>query len=304
MVSWYSWIFDIVGIVIAVILPPYLDGIGRRIKARIQYRRGPPITQTWYDLKKLFGLPSIVPTRSPVFIWAPYLALASALAAAFMLPYGAYVPLNYSDNLIVFFYVIVMTSIFLILGGFSVQNAFSHIGSTREVALLLTVEPILATVYGVFAYNSRYLNILGISLHLIPKISLIFAYVVLLYAIYAESGFIPFDIAEAETEVLGGPLTEYSGRLLGVFYYALYVKRFALLWLFAAFLVLPFIRGISPISSAIALPLEFLIVIGLYSLITTIEATNARLRVDHVVKTNIKVFFIGIAILALAFFGW
>ncbi|MCE4606748.1 MAG: respiratory chain complex I subunit 1 family protein [Desulfurococcales archaeon] len=304
MIDLYDILFGVIGALIVFIVPPYLDGISRRVKARIQYRIGPPLSQTWYDLRKLFGLPSVLPTDSGLFKWAPYLALASALTAAFMLPFGGYALFNYSNNLIVFFYVVVMVSVFLMLAGFSVQNAFSHIGSTREMTLLLTVEPLLAVVYGVFAYNSGSLNILGIAMNLKPTVSLVLAYIVLFYALYMESGFVPFDVAEAEQEVIGGPLAEYSGRLLGVFYYAIYIKRFTLLWLFSTFIVLPFCKPLTPEKAAIALPLQLLIVFGLYPVIASLEATNARLRIDHIVKTNVKVFFISLAILAMAFVGW
>lgn len=304
MVDWYNIGFGVIGVLIILLLPPYLDGIARRVKARIQYRMGPPLMQTWYDLRKLFGLPSVIPTKSTMFRWAPYLALASALTAALMLPYGGYVPLNYSDNLIVFFYVVILVSIFMMLAGFSVQNAYSHMGSIREMTLLLTVEPLLAVVYGVFAYNAGSLNIMDIAMNLKITPSLVIAYIILFYAIYVESGFLPFDIAEAEQEVIGGPLAEYSGRLLGVFYYSIYIKRFALLWLYTSLVVMPFIDKLTPVTSTISLILQLLIIIGLYPVIAAVEATNARLRADHIVKINIKIFFISLAVLAMALAGW
>ncbi|WP_297536410.1 respiratory chain complex I subunit 1 family protein [Thermococcus sp.] len=305
MNEYVGWAFKIAGVILFLLLPPYLDGIARRVKARLQYRRGPPLSQTWYDLKKLFAIPSVIPTKSAVFRIAPYLALASAITAALLLPYGGYVPINYGYNLIVFFYVIVMVSVFIMLGGFSVQSAFSHLGSAREMQLLLTVEPILAVVYGVLAYNAGSLNIATIfnNLHLTP--SLILAIIILAYALYVESGFVPFDIAEAEQEVIGGPLSEYSGRLLGVFYYAIYIKRFALLWFFVSLITYPVMRPINDVITSVGLFIvQILLTIAFYPIIAALEATNARLRIDHVVKVNVKIFFIGLGILAMAFMGW
>ncbi len=297
--------FSFVGALITFLLPPFLDGIARRVKARLQYRRGPPLMQTWYDLNKLFSLPSVRPTKSVLFVWAPFLALASAVIGALLLPYGNVVPINIGFNLVVFFYVILMVSVFLMLAGLSVQNAFSHLGSVREMQIILTVEPLIAVLYGVLAYNAGSLNIANIiaNLHLTP--SLVMVYVLLAYALYVESGFVPFDIAEAEQEVIGGPLSEYSGRLLGVFYYAIYIKRFALLWFFVSLLVLPWIGPIDTTLKAIrALILQFLLTLSLYPVIASFEATNARLRIDHVVKMNTRAFFAGIVILAIAFMGW
>jgi len=304
-VDYVNWAFKIAGILIFLLLPPYLDGIARRVKARLQYRRGPPLMQTWYDLRKLFSIPSVIPTRSAMFRLAPYLALASAIAAALLLPYGGYVPLDYGYNLIVFFYVVVMVSVFLMLGGFSVQSAFSHLGSAREMTLLLTVEPILAVVYGVLAYNAGSLNIATIFSNLHATPSLLLAILILAYALYVESGFVPFDVAEAEQEVIGGPLSEYSGRLLGVFYYAIYIKRFALLWFFVSLISYPLVWPVKGVvGSAGLLLLQLLLTIAFYPVIAALEATNARLRIDHIVKTNVKVFFIGLGILAMAFMGW
>ncbi|AIU69940.1 hydrogenase [Thermococcus eurythermalis] len=297
--------FSLAGIVLFLFLPPLLDGIARRVKARLQYRRGPPLMQTWYDLNKLFALPSVKPTKSALFTWAPYLALASAMSAALLLPYGNVVPVDFGFNLVVFFYVVLMVSVFLILAGLSVQNAFSHIGSSREMQIVLTVEPLIAIIYGVLAYNAGSLNIADIvaNLHFTP--SLLLAYIILAYALYVESGFVPFDIAEAEQEVIGGPLAEYSGRLLGVFYYAIYIKRFALLWFFVSLLTLPWVGPVDTAEKAVlVLALQFLLTIALYPVISALEATNARLRVDHVVKMNVRMFFAGLIVFAMAFMGW
>ncbi|WP_237702081.1 respiratory chain complex I subunit 1 family protein [Thermococcus sp. AM4] len=297
--------FELVGILIIFLLPPYLDGIARRVKARLQYRRGPPLMQTWYDLQKLFNLPSVKPTKSLLFTAAPFLALASAISAALLLPYGNVIPVDFGFNLVVFFYVILMVSVFLIFGGLSVQNAFSHIGATREAQLILTVEPLIAVLYGVLAYNAGSLNIADIiaNLHLTP--SLVLAYIVLAYALYVESGFVPFDVAEAEQEVIGGPLGEYSGRLLGVFYYAIHIKRFALLWFFVSILTMPWIGPINtPERAALVLALQFILTVAFYPIIAALEATNARLRIDHVVKMNVRMFFVGLVILGMAFMGW
>ncbi|MEO2152030.1 MAG: respiratory chain complex I subunit 1 family protein, partial [Thermococcus sp.] len=281
--------FSFIGVLLTFLLPPYLDGIARRVKARLQYRRGPPLMQTWYDLNKLFNLPSVKPTKSALFTWAPYLALASAVIGALLLPYGNVVPIDIGFNLVVFFYVILMVSVFLMLAGLTVQNAFSHLGSAREMQIILTVEPLIAILYGVLAYNAGSLNISDIiaNLHITP--SLVMTYVLLAYALYVESGFVPFDIAEAEQEVIGGPLAEYSGRLLGVFYYAIYIKRFALLWFFVSLLVLPWVGPINTtLKAAEVLAVQFLLTVALYPVIASLEATNARLRIDHVVKMNTR----------------
>ncbi|WP_258084985.1 respiratory chain complex I subunit 1 family protein [Thermococcus thermotolerans] len=289
---------------VLLVLPPLLDGIGRRVKARIQYRRGPPLLQTFYDLEKLFRLPSVVPTENPMFRLAPYLAFAAALAGGLMLPFGSEPVLEFGKGLIVFFYVVAMVSVVTVLAAFSVQNAFSHIGGHREVMMVLSIEPLLAVVLGVLAFKAGTLNIAELASGVSPSPSVLLAYILLAYAAYAEGGFVPFDIAEAETEVIGGPFTEYSGRLLGVFRYALLIKRVVLLWLLATLIAVPAARA-AGISGGMALVLVQVAVLSiLYIAAVAVEAANARLRIDQAVSLNKKVFAVAVGVLFIALVGW
>ena len=290
--------------IVLFLLPPFLDGVGRKIRARIQYRRGPPIMQTFYDLEKLFKMPSVLPTESIIFRVSPYMALAFAVTGGLMLPFGREPVLAFGKSLIVFFYVMAMVSVVMILAAFSVQNAFSHIGGHREVMIILSIEPVLAVVFGVLALKLGTLNIseMPFSANLSPFVAL--SYILLAYAVYVEGGFVPFDIAEAETEVIGGPLTEYSGRLLGIFRYALLVKRVVLLWLLASMIVIPVMRSFGVVDSGLLFIAQLVVTFLLYSLAVTIESVNARMRIDQAVSLNKKVFLMSLVVLAIALVGW
>lgn len=290
---------DILPIVLIIpFVTPILDGIARKVRAKIQDRIGPPILQTWYDFLSLFGMESVNPTDSVVFKVAPYVAFGSAMAMLFLLPYGDSSPFGFGGDLIAFIYFFTLFSVAVVLSGMSVNSSYTMAGANRELTLSLVFKPLFAIVIGLFALNSGSLSIEGIAkyLHLTP--SIIGAYALLFYVVYVEAGFIPYDIAEAETEILGGVLSEYSGRALAVFLWAFQVKRFAMLWLLSSLLVLPFVEG------AGALILQILIVVTLFVLMVVYESINARHRIDQAARKGVKAIAVGLILMALAFAGW
>jgi hydrogenase-4 component C len=289
---------EIIGAIIAPFLPPLLDGVARKVKAMIQNRVGPSILQTWYDIITLLSMDSILPTSSLAFRLAPYVALASALCMALMLPYGSDAIINFGGDLIAFIYVFTLFSAALVFGALSVDNSYSHAGANRELTLSLVFKPLFAITIGIFALKTGSLSITEIARSISLSPSIIGAYLLLLYVTYVESGFIPYDIAEAETEILEGPLTEYSGRLLGLFKWALQIKRFAMIWLFASFVALPVAKGTA------AFALQLLVFLLTYLLMVTYESLNARHRLDQATKQGVKGIIIGVIIMIIAWLGW
>ncbi len=299
----------VLSLALILLLPPLMDGYSRRLRAALQYRAGPPLLQTWYDLRSLFGMGSNAPTKSLSFTLAPCMALSAAVLAATLLPYGQTPPVTFSWDVFVLIYCLSMVSVALILAGFSVSNPYANIGANREMMLALTLEPVLGIVLAVLALNSSSLSTLGITHHLRLRPSLLLIIPALLYVAYAESAFIPLDIAEAETEILEGPLVEYSGVLLGLFKYSLMIKRFALLWLASSILVFPLYRilksvGPAPAPDLLTFATQFLTYFTLHTLYTVIEASNARWKVKDAMKLNVKVLVAGVFILILTAMGW
>jgi len=288
-------------------MPLLLDGISRKIKARIQYRRGPPILQTFYDVAKLMRLRSVVPTDRRIFVLAPYIAFASALSALTTLPMGNVQPISFTGDIFVFLYVLAMVSVSMMLAGFSVNNAYANIGANREMMLVLTIEPVLGVGIGILALLTGSLSMLTLmiriaGLSLYKLVFVIAAYALLGYATYVEGGFIPFDIAEAETEILEGTLCEYSGRLLAMFKWGLLIKRFALVWLYSSLIIEPLMSLVraDPCSKFVStFFLQLAMAVVIYLLASVGEALNARYRIDHVISMNTKAFFASLAILAL-----
>ncbi len=295
----------VISLIIGLFTPLLLDGIGRKIKARIQYRNGPPVLQTFYDMFKLLKTPSLVP-GGVGFIIAPIIAFSAALISMSMLPIGMVSPISFSYDIFVYLYVLAMVSIAMMLAGFSVQNAYANIGANREMMMILSIEPILGIVLGTIALVTGNLSIEKIVLsagfldvkHLILYI---FSLIMLTYAIYVECGFIPFDLAEAETEILEGPLVEYSGRLLGLFKWALLIKRFSLIWLFTSLLTAPLLihYGVSITTMLLSFVVQLAVATIIYCCMVTYEALTPRYKIDWVIKSNLKIFLLSIAYLMI-----
>ncbi|AEH24789.1 respiratory chain complex I subunit 1 family protein [Pyrococcus yayanosii] len=300
-------IFGISSLLIILALPPLLDGISRKIKATIQERQGPPILQTYYDLASLLSMEPTLPTDRLGFILAPYVALAAVISAGMLLPYGNFTPIAFSGDIFVFVYVLGIFSVSLMMAGFLVNNTYANAGANREMMLILGVEPILGIAVGIMALKEGTLSISGLAFNLTPNLAMLLILAFLGYWSYVECAFIPFDIAEAETEILEGPLVEYSGRLLGLFKWALLAKRVVLTWFFASMLSIPILKNYVDVSTLIGGVVIFIVqlalLIILYALSAVIEATTARMKVIQALRQNTIIFVIGLILLVLASLG-
>ncbi len=281
------------------------DGVGRKIKARIQYRAGPSVFQTFYDMFKLLKTQPLI-SGGLGFIIAPIIAFSAAIASLSVLPVGLSTPISFSYDIFVYLYVIAMVSISFMLAGFSLQNAYANIGANREMMLILSVEPIIGIVFGSLIIITGSVSIEGIvsnAIHLGANSLLLYGLTlcIFLYCAYIESGFIPFDLAEAETEILEGPLVEYSGWLLGLFKWALLVKRFSLIWFLSALITAPWLMRyeVSPITLLFAFVVQLFIAFLLYCCMTIYEALTPRYKIDWVIRMNLKIFMVSIIYLLL-----
>ncbi len=123
-----------------VLASPLLEGIMRKVKAIVHSRKGPPIRQPYLDLVKLLVKEDLV-SESDVFArYAPPLAFAATLAAAFFVPFGVIAPAQVMGDLFPFIYLITLSSTCVMVGGLAHGSPFSHLGSSREMMMVLTVE--------------------------------------------------------------------------------------------------------------------------------------------------------------------
>ena len=286
---------NIVGL---LLITPIIDGIERKIKARLQCRRGPPILQTWYDLLKLFRRPSIVTEEySLPYIISPYIVFANIIFALALLPSITGVALSFYGDIIVLTYLIASSSIFIAIGSISSGSVFATIGANREISIATLSKLLIALVLASFAILKGSLTLEKLFPIMPPyTISAILAIVLFAILAYIESYKLPFDIPEAEPEIIDGILVEYSGKSLGVLKYSMYLKR-VLLFTMLIDLVLP--RNLPPIISSLAYIVSLIFVSILF---VTIETYFGRLRIDQALKFMKTLIPILLVVIVIAYF--
>ena len=183
---------------------------------------------------------------------------------------------DYSFSLVVLFYLLIFEILFIIMGGISSASLFAAIGGVREVELMLANE--IPFILGLFAlaitYNSLSIqSMMGFNLLINP-----FAAFAVLLAILVKLHVKPFDISEAESEIVGGLTTEYSGKLLGVLETTKVIMIFVLCALFVdLFLWVP-----STGLVAWGVFIVGLVVTGL--VLGLVNALFARFRIDQATR--------------------
>jgi len=210
-----------------------LKGIDRRVVARLQGRVGPPLLQPFFDLVKLGFKRTMVPDTAceMVFLAAPLVGVVAMLLAVALVPVaGVYSPDPRIGNLLVLLYLLSVPGTVLMVAGSASGSPFGAIGFSREMALMLAYEATIVLVVTAVALRTgmaegqwvvfsltdivRYQQEHGAYLF-DPVMWPALAAFALFYP--ANLGIVPFDIPEAETEVLEGPLLEYSGVALAFF---------------------------------------------------------------------------------------
>jgi formate hydrogenlyase subunit 4 len=297
-----SFLLCLLNVAAALFLSPLCEGIMRKLRAAIHSRLGPPITQPYWDLLKLLGKEDLRSTGGPVYASLPAITLASALLLAALIPMGTAAPLAFTGDMIVVIYVAAMSGVLIMLGGFASASPYAFIGSSREMMMLLSVEPILAIALSVGAFKAKTLAIDGIANWQVqngPCISMAIAGVAFFLALQAVAGKLPFDIAEADQEIMGGPLVEQSGPRLALLRWAMWVKQLVLAFLLVeVFFPWPHVGNF--LIDVIATIVKVLIVLVL---VCVIDVVNPRLRIDQAMGYYMRVAFSSLAALAFAVIG-
>ena len=205
------------------------DWIERKIEARMQNRIGPTYTgpagilQPFADFVKLLAKEDMVPrdARSIVFKFAPILSFSTFVLAMFFLPIdGSNVILNssFQGDLIFVLALVSIANFFLFLSGWSSRNPYSEIGATRVLTQFLGYDiPLSILAFGPAVLASG-LSISTIAANQRFPFALLvpWSFALFIITLQAELEKDPFDVPHAETEIVGGYETEYSGRRLAL----------------------------------------------------------------------------------------
>ena len=281
-------------------------GIDRKLVARMQGRIGPPIRQPFRDVSKLLMKESIIPDDaiSWLFKFAPVLCLMGAAVLLLYVPlFGQPALLEGSGDIIVVLYLLIIPALALVLAGFSSSSPFATVGAQREMVTLMSYEfPLVMSVVAIAWHTG---HVTGASPFLFSTlaafpiwgqvgpvgiIGAVLLLLVLLFIIPGELSKIPFDMAEAETELAGGVLVEYSGRNFALFYVANAVKAIALVAIvvgvFFPYNLSPVIGIGAAIPATIVDGIFFLVKVFLVMFVSVMvaRAAMARFKIDQASK--------------------
>lgn len=292
---------------------PFVVGLIRKVKARLQCRRGASVFQPYADLAKLFRKePVVSTTTSWIFTLTPYLVFASTLAAGLLVPvFVSRMPLNFAGNIIALVYLLALGTFFLILAGLDAGSAFGGMGSSRESIVASLTEP--AMILSIFAIaltaGSTNLSTIVHKTALMEGIVTdpsphLMALAALFLVTLAETGRVPVDNPATHLELTmihEAMVLEYSGRYLALVEWASGLKLLIFLTLLAnIFAPWGIATSLAPVPLGIGLAVYVVKVSGLAVLIGTVESMFAKLRLFRVTDL-LGVAFI-LALLALVFF--
>ena len=289
-------------------------GIDRVLAARMQARIGPPVRQPFIDLAKLLVKQNVVPANAIPWLFngAPLLALASAITILLYIPMAALpgLPvLGLHGDLVLIMYLLLIPGLAMVAGGLASGSPYATIGAQREMVTMIAYELPLASTVIAFAWKLAQMGAVHpfslATLAATPIWTLVgpvgFMGLLLLLAtmilvVPGELGRIPFDAPEAETEIAGGLLVEYSGRNFALFSLSLAVKTIVVTALIVALFfpwnLTDFVAiACCPYLAAAANAAFFLfkLFVVLFFSVTLVRISVARFRITQVVDVYWKI---------------
>jgi NADH-quinone oxidoreductase subunit H len=312
-VRWALWLLVAFPLVFPLIVA-YMVWLERKVAARFQDRIGPNrvgplgLLQPIADLLKLLTKEDLVPRTADhwVHLAAPVMVLTSAFLVIAVIPFAVNMaPVNLPSGVVYLIAVSSISPLGIFLAGWSSRNKYSLLGAMRSVAQLVSYEvpQVLSTVPIVlWAGSLSLVTVFDKQLDygwFVASPPGLLAFMILLISGIAEVNRTPFDLPEAESEIIAGYHTEYSGMRFGLFFLAEYLSVFAISCLATALFLgggtpIPFVEFPTNLlqDSTISYLFVDAILIGVFFgkvvffvfLMFWIRATLPRLRVDRLMN--------------------
>jgi len=255
------------------------EWVDRKLLARMQNRLGPRWFQPLADTVKLLIKEEIVPedVHAAIFTLLPIFALTGPLTAALYIPLAGFEPAySFSGDLIVTIYLLSLLTLCTGLAGANTLDRFSLVGATRTLTQMFAYEaPFLLSLLGpaIVTGSWQISEIAAYTNGSWLAFSQPIGFLVALIGLIGKLEMPPFDAPEAETEIVAGALTEYSGRGLAFFHLGKTTELVLGLSLIAAF----YLGGVTT-------PLAFFAkTLALLFILVGMKALVARLRIDQTV---------------------
>jgi NADH-quinone oxidoreductase subunit H len=267
------------GVLYALPMGWLMLGSERKMRARFQGRIGPPLTQSFYDLVKLLAkVPAARPASDiPLLTALPLLAAASVLGVLALLPvFGR--DAGFAGDLILIIGLLEMPPLCLILAGYASRSIYGEVGATREgLVMIASNVPFLAALVAMAAAagSFRVATIAAVT----PWVVRVPALLTVLLCLPVKLRLNPFSLANAEQELLAGPLTEFDGPRLGLWELAHALEWVGLTGLVA---VLLWPSGsFAPAANGFAF---VIISFALVVLLTVVASATARIKIKQATR--------------------
>jgi len=284
------WVLFFPGLLFAGVVGLVVTWIDRKVTARVQYRVGPPFFQPFNDIIKLLGKETILPAGASrlAFLGSPLAAVAGAALVSTIVWSAALWQKSFVGDIFVVMYLLVLPSLAIVIGGAAARNPLAAVGASREMKLMLAYEPpfVLAIVVVLVKCGGdlKLADILAAEGQpFLGSVSGALALVVMFLVTQAKLGLVPFDQAEAETELMGGALIEYSGAPLAAFKLAKAMLYFTLP-VFAAFVLMGDVLSGAGAVDALKIAWRALAVLLIIVAVVVTRNTNPRVRIETAMK--------------------
>jgi len=281
------YIFIFPGFLFLFVLSLAAEFVDRKLYARMQTRVGPPWFQPFADLIKLFSKELIIPENADraIFIVLPLVACTAAVSAFLFIPaWTTESILSFNGDIVAVFYILTIPTLTYALGGWYSRSLYALIGSGRVLTQLFSYEvPLMMAVLapGILAGSWTFSEVIKFySAHGWLFLVNIIGFVVALVAVQGKLEKVPFDIPEAETEIVAGTFTEYTGPLYAYFKLTMNIQTISVAALISA-VFLPFGYNLVLWQGLLVFLVKVLFIIVILTIGRTIFA---RIRMDQMVR--------------------
>ncbi len=297
----YKILFLLIPVLVSVAMIVWLD---RRVWAFVQKRRGPNVVgpfglfQSLADALKYMFKEIIIPAAANkvIFILAPIVTMTLALIAWAVIPFNNYFVLADINAGILYLFAISSLGVYgIIMGGWASNSKYPFLGAIRSAAQMVSYEVSIGVIIINVLLCVGSLNLGDIVLaqekiwFVVPLFPM---FVIFFISSLAETNRPPFDLPEAEAELVAGYQTEYSGMMYAMFW----LGEYANILLMCAMGSILFLGGwLSPIDifpfNLVPGPLWMIIkILLLFLLFSLVKATVPRYRYDQLMRLGWKIF--------------
>jgi formate hydrogenlyase subunit 4 len=304
---------SLVQLILLLAVAPLLSGFIKKLKARLQTRRGPSVFQPYRDLYKLLRKGMVIPnTASWLFTTTPYFVFLTAILAGLMIPMvSAEAPLGLFGGVLAVVYLLGLGRFLTALGGLDTGSSFGGLGSSREMTISALAEPAMMLAIFTVAIGASSTSLSEIVKAAVGQQwrflapSQMLAFAALFLVLIAETGRIPVDNPATHLELTmihEAMILEYSGQYLALIEWGGAIKQLVLMMLLIN-CFWPFGLEIGWSTAGVLTGFGYLLLklIALSCAIALVETTNAKMRLFRVPELLAVAFTLGALALVSTF---